>query len=388
MRLAVFSHKPCWRSVRSVSGYATDGGFPFQIAAISELFDETRLLVPVSPEGGVSKSEIPLSGQNLRVVPLTPRVGQDAISKLTFLPWLLRNSGRIAAELRWADAVHAPVPGDLGTVGLTAALLLRKPLFVRYCGNWLTEDTSADRVWHWLMERWAGGRNVMLATGGSSEPPSSRTQHIHWIFSTTLTRDELRELGRQQPQLNDPAPRIITVGRQERGKGTGTLLAALPLIRKRLPKASLDVVGEGSEIPALKREVAALGLEQIVRFHGKVRHSEVIRLLRLSQVFCFPTHSEGFPKAVLEALACGLPVVATAVSVLPSLLSGGAGKLVNADPEQIAEAICDVTSAPEIYRGMSQKAQEIAQQYSLENWRNAIGSYLESAWGPLRTERA
>ena len=105
MKLLVFSHKACWPSAASPSGYATDGGFPFQMGALSELFDESVLLVPCGSTGSRA-GEIGLHGQGLRIAPLSPRRGLGIYSKLSFLPWLLANSPTIWREFRRADGVH------------------------------------------------------------------------------------------------------------------------------------------------------------------------------------------------------------------------------------------------------------------------------------------
>jgi glycosyltransferase involved in cell wall biosynthesis len=225
----------------------------------------------------------------------------------------------------------------------------------------------------------------MLATGGSAEPPSRTSKHIHWIFSTSLTETEIRELARSQLELDPEKLRLVIVGRQEAGKGTDVLIKALPLIHRRHPHAVLNVVGDGSAVSMLKRKAAELGIGEKVAFHGKVNHAEVIRILQNAHLFCFPTQSEGFPKVVLEALACGLPVIATPVSVLPTLLGNGCGILIEPNPAAIANAVCGIASTPERYQVMSAKARMTARQYSLETWRDTIGGYLEAAWGPLKT---
>lgn len=383
MKLAIFSHKACWPCAGSATGYATDGGFPFQMKAISELFDETTLVVPCYRRGS-AKGEIALSGQNLRVVPLSPRRGAGFYSKMNFLPWLMGNSVTILRELRRADGVHAPIPGDVGTVGMLGAWLLRKPLFVRYCGNWLTVKTLADSFWHWFMERVAGGRNVMLATGGSDLPPSAESADIHWIFSTSLTEGEIDALARKEIESDPNNTRLITVGRQDGAKGTENLIKALALILRQKPKTVLDIVGDGSNIPDLKRRALELGCGDRIIFHGKVDHAGVLTLMVNAHLFCFPTQSEGFPKAVLEALACGLPVLATPVSVLPSLLANGCGVLIEPSPEAIAQAVCSLVSDPGRQRQMSVQARKTARQFTLERWHDTIGEYLTKAWGPLK----
>jgi glycosyltransferase involved in cell wall biosynthesis len=172
------------------------------------------------------------------------------------------------------------------------------------------------------------------------------------------------------------------------GKGTELMIQALPIIVKDFPHATFDVVGDGGALAELKQLAAALGISDRVAFHGKVGHNRVIRLLREADLFCFPTSSEGFPKVVLEALACGLPVVTTKVSVLPLLIEGGCGVVLEErTPSAIARAVSACLSDRGLYEAMSAKAVATAKHYSLEHWRDTIGSYLENAWGPLKAVR-
>lgn len=385
LKLLVFSHKPCWGSGRSQSGFSTDGGFPFQIQALCELFDETRLLVPVNDQVGV-KGEIALSGHNFTVVPLTGRLGRGLTSKLSFLPWLLRNATTMVRELRSADAVHAPVPGDVGTVGMLLAWISGKPLFVRHCGNWLKPVTLAERFWRWFMETTAGGRNVMMATGGMIEPPCRKNRNVHWIFSSSLTNRELEANAVPKTFPADGRIKLIISARQETAKGAGSVIQALPALAREFPRITFAVLGNGSAIPEFRRLAAELKVEDRVTFTGLLDHDEVLERLHRATVFVFPTtSSDGFPKAVLEGLATGLPVVATRVSVLPQLLGSGCGVLIGeATPEGVALGVSKVLSSASVYEDMSRKAIVTACQYSLEAWRDTIGVMLTAAWGPLR----
>ncbi len=380
MKLAVISHKVCWQATDSPSGFATDGGFPLQIKAISELFDETKVVVPcekAETPTGIS----PLAGKNLQVSPLSVPNGTGLVRKLDIPFWLLRNGWKIWREVRLSDAVHAPIPGDVGTIGMLFALILRKPLFVRHCGNWMVQRTAAEAFWKWSMERFAGGRNVMMATGGADDAPSLRNANIKWIFSTSLSQSEIRNAAaRAFPEGGKL--KLITACRLEKRKGVETVIESLPLILQKFPHATLDIVGGGALLNELKALAKTLNLEDKITFHGKVEHSEVIRLMKKAHVFCFPTSaSEGFPKVVLEALACGLPVLTTKVSVLPKLIGTGCGVLLaEATRENVAGAIEKICLSPDEYQQMSVRAVAAAQQYSLENWRDFIGENLRSAW--------
>jgi hypothetical protein len=351
--------------------------------ALAELFDETTLVLPVTPERG--RGEIALTGHRLHVAALTPPPGTGLARKLLFPFWVARNFPTIWREVNRADAVHVPIPGDIGTVGMLLAYGLRKPLFVRYCGNWFAQTTAAEHFWKWFMEQCAGGRNVMLATGGSPEPPSPRNPAAQWIFSTTLSADELEQLRTERTSAASRSGRLIIVCRQEGGKGTELLLESVPLVAEKFPDVRLDIVGDGDALPSLQARARELGIANRVLFHGAVDHQTVLTLLREADLFCYPTATEGFPKVVLEAMACGLPVVTTPVSVLPHLING-CGVLLDAmTPRALADAISTCLSEPDAYMAMSRRATERAQGYSLEQWGETIGRLLRAAWGPLQT---
>ncbi|MGE0448376.1 MAG: glycosyltransferase [Vicinamibacterales bacterium] len=377
------SHKVCWPSQRSPTGFATDGGFPFQMLVLSELFDSTRVLVPCA-SAGVHAGAIALTGHNLSICPMAVPAGDGLRRKLSMLIWTARSIRTISREIRAADAVHAPIPGDVGSIGMLLALVHRKPLFVRHCGNWFEPRTAAEHVWRWFMERAAGGRNVMLATGGGADPPSSN-RSLRWVFSTSLTRTELGAWARER-QWPSGAVKLLIACRQDKPKGTDIVIDSLPSIRAAFPGATLDVAGDGPMLPRLKALAQERGVAEHVTFHGRVDHDAVLRLMQAADLFCYPTSaSEGFPKVVLEALACGLPVLTTRVSVLPHLFERGCGILLDsATPDTLASAVRLALADPDRYRAMSRAAVKTASAYSLEAWRDTIGDHLRTAWGPLR----
>lgn len=387
MRLVIFSHKLCWSSSASPSGYVTDGGFPFQMKALSELFEQTTLVVPCA-SSEQTEGLLPIDGHNLFIKPLAPPAGRGLRRKLRIPLWFLRHSFTLMREAWRADAVHAPIPGDVGTIGMILAFIMRKPLFVRHCGNWFLPKTTAEHFWKWFMERFAGGKQVFLATGGSVEPPSERNAAIRWIFSTTLTDSDLRSCAAERELPNQDQLRLIIACRQDKEKGAGVVIESLPLIIKRFPQVKLDVVGDGLALAKFKQQACELGLTDSVTFHGKVDRHTVLHLLKQAHLFCYPTAaSEGFPKIVLEALACGLPVITTRVSVLSQLIGTSCGALLEErTPQAVAKAIEETISNAEHYKRMSAQALETARQYSLERWRDTIGEMLRAAWKPAHSD--
>jgi glycosyltransferase involved in cell wall biosynthesis len=120
------------------------------------------------------------------------------------------------------------------------------------------------------------------------------------------------------------------------------LIEATRLLRERRPDATLLIIGDGPERPALERLAATLALRESVRFAGQLRTStEVYAHLKASRVLALPSKREGFGTVVLEAWACGIPVVVcdepenAAVELVDSPLKG---RIVASNPGALAAA--------------------------------------------------
>jgi len=325
MKLVVFSHKLVWPSPESPSGYATDGGFAFQMEAISQIFEQTTIAVPVSNKR-LSNGEVYIKGSNLRVFPLENIKGHGLSRKINYIPWLLKNVIAFNKLINEADYVHTPIPSDIGTLGMIIANIRNKPLFVRHCGNWNVQKTFAERFWKWFMEKYAGGTNVMLTTGLQEGKPSKKNKNINWIFSSSLKNSEIQTLIKSAPLLDIESPRLIIVCRMEVEKGVDRVISALDILRADFPGLHLDIVGDGPALIKFQQSVKRLKLYDMVSFHGKLNHADVLDIMQHAHIFCYPTAaSEGFPKVVLEAMASGLPVLGTSVSAIKALLSKGGG---------------------------------------------------------------
>jgi len=138
---------------------------------------------------------------------------------------------------------------------------------------------------------------------------------------------------------HDGPARLLTVGALAEKKGHAYLLDALAQVRARR-EAELDVVGGGELRSVLEARAAELGLGSAVRFHGEQPKEEVARLMAQADLFVLPSLHETFGCVLIEAMASGLPSVATRVGGVPEVLPPEAGPLVPArDPEALAEAI-------------------------------------------------
>jgi glycosyltransferase involved in cell wall biosynthesis len=160
--------------------------------------------------------------------------------------------------------------------------------------------------------------------------------------------------GDRVPLPAFPRGYLVFCGRLTEKKGVTYLLQALPRIRERHPGLGLVVVGYGDQEGALRQEAARLGLAEAVVFLGARSHDEIGRYLRGSRVAVVPSvvdrhgETDGMPTVVVEAMASGTRVVATAVDGIPDVVRDGVNGWLcrEKDPEDLADAILTALQDP------------------------------------------
>lgn len=203
--------------------------------------------------------------------------------------------------------------------------------------------------------------------------------------------------AREQFGLDPNCPVIGVVANICPGKGQEYLIEAAEIIKRRYRGAKVLVVGGKLDNrhkfwSALMKQTAELGLERDVVFTG--RRDDVPELLRAMTVYVHPSESESCGMAILEASACGLPVVATDVGGPRELVEDGVtGILVEPrNPAQIAEAVLRLLDSPEMARRMGQAgAARMRKHFSLDACVDAhmrmYNAVLSRAGTPVPTGR-
>lgn len=139
----------------------------------------------------------------------------------------------------------------------------------------------------------------------------------------------------------ESALRLLYIGRLAREKGLYEIFQGLRLAHELGIDARLTVAGAGPEESRLRRYAQALGIASRITFAGPVFGEDKVKLFAGADVMLLPSYSEGLPYALLEAMAAGIPVIATPVGAIPDVVSHGThGYLVAVrDGKAIAEAI-------------------------------------------------
>ncbi|MEY4056222.1 MAG: hypothetical protein RL519_1557, partial [Pseudomonadota bacterium] len=192
-------------------------------------------------------------------------------------------------------------------------------------------------------------------------------------LDTDLFRPYDRRMCRDQLGLPRDKPVLATVGALIPRKGQQFVIEAIA----RLPEAILLIAGKGEDEPALRTLAKQLGVAERVRFLGPVPHGELPILLNAADVFVLPSSSEGLANAWVEALACGTPIVATAIPGAQELITAPDwGRLVPRDSAAIAAAVTELLASPPSPERVQQAVTGMSWQTNaaalVEHWRRLV----------------
>ena len=178
-----------------------------------------------------------------------------------------------------------------------------------------------------------------------------------------------RAKARSELQIKETEKIILFVGTLRAVKGVKYLIQAMSIMGQNSINARLILVGNGEERQSLQGLTKELDLEEDVTFVGKVPNEEIPQYMIASDVFVLPSLSESFGIVNLEAMACGLPIVATKVGGLPEIIEEGKnGFLVEPkNLEQIAEKVRLLLGDDELRRRISENNKTRVKEYSWES---------------------
>ena len=185
---------------------------------------------------------------------------------------------------------------------------------------------------------------------------------------------------RDELGLND-RPVLLSVGRLSAEKGHADLLRAVAQMRADQGAAfrsRLLIVGDGPERRNLESLCSTLKLDDVVQFTGY--QADVRRHYGVADVFVLPSHSEGSPNVLLEAMAAGVPIVATAVGGLPEVLSNEVNALLvrKQNIGELAGAMTRLLHEPQLGQQLAEKGREVVAQHDPQSYfRGVVGLFQE-----------
>lgn len=274
---------------------------------------------------------------------------------------------RLALFLRQEkfDVLHAH---DLwaNLLGVPAAWLARTPIIIssrRYLANlnWYTpaRDKFIRMIYrfsNYVVVNSGAVRNLLLEKNGL---PAEKVRILHNGVDVERFTQVQRERKKLLPGIGDRSALIAVVANMYDGvKGHMHLIAAASVVCRILPEAIFLLIGDGKERPNLEQAVSEAGLKKNVLFLGY--RNDIPELLACCNLSVLPSEAEALPNALLEAMASGLPVVATRVGGASEVVEDGVDGLLvpPGNPQALAAAIVQILQDPSLATRFSHAARK------------------------------
>ena len=250
-----------------------------------------------------------------------------------------------------------------------------------------TQEARRTRIYNEL-DRWSLPRAKRVVTvcqafatqlQGKGVPAERLRVLRNPIRRTTPISDAEKSRLRAGLGLNDVGV-LLSVGRLSQEKGHADLLHALAQMRAAQGSAfqsRLVIVGDGPERNSLQRLCSELELDEVVRFAGF--QADVRPYYAVADVFVLPSHSEGSPNVLLEAMAAGVPMVATAVGGLPEVLSNEVNALLvpKQNITELANAITRLLEEQALRQRLIEAGHEVVAQHDPRSYFRSIAGLFE-----------
>ena len=300
---------------------------------------------------------------------------RTVVTQLSYWPLLVR-------ELRRADLVHvfsasyssfplAPLPAIL------IGRLLGKPVLLNYHSGEAFDHLRRSWLARTTLRRYV---NLNVVPSPFLQAILSRFGIQATVVSNTV---DCREFRYRVRDLRRRPLRLIYTRNFEPLYNVGCTLRAFALVQARFPGTSLTLVGSGSQESGLKRLVADLGLQHVT-FTGRVAPEHIAACYDAADLYVQTPSVDNMPLSILEAFACGLPVVSTDVGGVSTILNGGVHGLLapDNDAESVAARIIELIEQPDRARRLAAAGHDSCARYEWRRVREAwLAAYRHLAAG-------
>lgn len=336
-----------------------------------EVFDSIQVIARVQEVTFLPDTAVRADAPGIDFIPLPNYVGWGGISQI---PGLLSLTRKAASSYA---AFLLRVPGMVGTLMYSWLRLRRWPYGVEVVGDPYDSLSSRalGRKWgNWIRllavaqlkkqcQYAVGAAYVTRETLQKRYPPQgkafqySSVELPNHLFENNVTAKFYDFNGRDSEQ------RLIFVGSlSQRYKGLHDLLVAMSMCQSRGWNLKLTVLGDGHYRQEYEGMAKNLALNNVT-FLGYVQQGPaVFEQLRSSDLFVMPSLMEGLPRAMLEAMACGVPCIGTQIGGIPELLEKE-DLVLPSDPSGLAKKIMEVLSSPSRMQAMSKRNFERVGEY-------------------------
>lgn len=255
---------------------------------------------------------------------------------------------------------------EKGLMALMAQRFGKRVVFSPRSGL-ILDDIERSPLMRWLVPAVLRRCDVIVCQGQSWKRAlgqiASVADHRLAVIPNWLDVGPYAELAQQRRRAHDPAV-FLYLGWLERYKGIHDLIDAVAQARDQLPGSRVIVCGSGTQDAAAREKIARLGLEDIIEMRGWVAGEAKNATLLEADVLVLPSHREGMPNALIEAMATGMAVIGTRVGGVPDVIvDDTVGVLLEpGDPRALGQAMVALARDPQRCHRLGIAAQRHARQ--------------------------
>ena len=282
---------------------------------------------------------------------------------------------RIFKEMKSADHIHLRCPGNIGMLGCIVQIFFpNKKKSAKYAGNWdpLAKQPLSYKIQKWILSNSFLSRNMTVLVYGKWP---NQTENIKSFFTATYSEYDKIEVVHNSIE---GTIRFLFVGALSEGKRPLYALKLIEMLYRRGADVRIDFYGEGAERKILEQYIADNKLEALASLYGNQEEGTIRMAYQDSHFLILASKSEGWPKAVAEAMFWGVVPIASAVSCVPDMLNfGERGILLKMVLENDYFQISYLISNVKEYEDKSLMAQQWSRKFTLDLFDNKIQSIIK-----------
>lgn len=372
MRFVIFTHVEHKQEAGEYYAYAP---YVREMRLWLKLVEEAEIIAPVLEEkpglGELSYGRKYLKFTEIKSFHLLTFSG---ILKAIFrIPY---NSIRIFNAMKRADHIHLRCPGNIGLLACILQVFFpNKPKTVKYAGNWDPEvkQPRSYKLQKWIVSNSFLSRNMKVLVYGAW-PKQSR--NITSFFTASFSEQVIPEIPAKE---FEPPYTFLYAGNLVSGKRPLFAIKLVEKFRNKNFPVNLEIYGDGKLREELEAYVQERELSKIISFKGARPLEELQKAFGKAHFLVLASSSEGWPKAIAEAMFYGVLAVATPVSCIPWMLGKGKRGVLIRQPEvkQTGNLLMKLAQNKNKMRGMSVAAKQWSQQYTLEKFEAEIKNLLQ-----------
>ncbi|WP_295182649.1 glycosyltransferase family 4 protein [uncultured Christiangramia sp.] len=333
--------------------------------------DEVKVLAPK-----IERKPLPVEiaySRDLNFVEVSPlnfTKLRDALRSVVRLPGIVFEIFRIFRE---ADHIHLRCPGNISLLGCIVQIFFpKKHKTVKYAGNWDPESDQplSYRLQKWILNNRFLSRNIKVLVYGKWK---NQSDNIIPFFTASFSEEDIIPVSKEF----DGTLKFIFVGSLSEGKRPLIVIKLVEALISQGVDASLKLYGNGVLLEELEDYIKNSTFSEAISIEGFRNKKELKQRYRESHFLVLPSKSEGWPKAVAEAMFFGCIPIATNVSCVSWMMGEGErGVVIPADPDKAINIIIDKLKNRDTLKAMSAGAQKWSQQYTLERFKTEIRKFL------------